>query len=214
MQPVNAINLLNSEIKKHGSILIEQELDKFFRACVKSAYAYSHMIVKDFKSHSPANFAQIVVSGEEIQDLLAHLVEKLNAELKKSYPGVSLAKDPVNQADIDISQLDSSLESFQLTQQITKKCESIIDGLVLQMFQVKANYVLDYLIARARPGEKILGENSCNNQQKKQQEKIFGQLEGLLINIKTNLKNTLIELMLQSLAGKQPIDEVLDSQIA
>jgi hypothetical protein len=214
MQSVNTFSLFNSEMKKKGILIIEQELEKFFRACVKSAKAYSHMIVKDIKSHTPANFAQIVICGEEIQDLITVLIEKLNAELKKSSPGVSLANHCVNQAEIDITQIEHSLQSFQLTQQVTRKCESIIDGLVLQMFQVKSNYVLDYLIARTRPGAKILGENSCNNQQKKQQEKIFGQLEGLLINIKTNLKNTLIELLVQSLAGKQPIDEVRDSQIA
>jgi hypothetical protein len=60
--------------------IIEEELDIFFNACIKSSHAYSLMICDNLTNHSKENFESVVISMDEILSI----IEKIYMKIEKN----------------------------------------------------------------------------------------------------------------------------------
>ncbi|PAB60382.1 hypothetical protein [Anaeromicrobium sediminis] len=168
--------------------IIEDDLDMFFNSCKKSAYAYSVMIAKDINKYDFSTFEKLVISSEEVEIIVNKIIKKLNMELERHIEYVTFNLENHNTI------LEGSINSFKITQKLTKTCEKIINiAFSKTLKNIYNNFAANFMFKKVNLGEKVLGKNSYKSQIKLQQEKIYNQIEGMLINIKVDIRNQLIE---------------------
>lgn len=181
---------------------IENELEIFFLSCKKSAYAYSCMISKDLNSYNQKTFEEIVLSPKEIECLIDNILSKINIEIKKYIDFFIIDKEYIYLLkNIDNNCiLQNTISEFKTTQKITKTCEKVIDKYISKTLKsCYSNPVSNYFIKKNNFGEKILGNNNSKNQVTKYQEKIYNQIEGILLNTKIDIRNELIKTALKNI---------------
>lgn len=173
--------------------IIEDDLDMFFNSCKKSAYAYSTMIAQDINKYNFDMFEKIVISSEEVKILIKRITQKLNIELENGM----IFNNQTTKSLQFISHkliLDDSINNYKTTQKITKTCEKCINTAFSKTIKnICNNFALNLMFKKVNIGQKILGKNSYKNVSKIQQRKINNQIEGILINIKTDIRNQLID---------------------
>ncbi|AOY74517.1 hypothetical protein [Clostridium formicaceticum] len=186
-----------NDLEKRCITMIEEDLEVFFSAYTKAAYTYSFILSKDTKGFDLATFEKMVFSNEEIEALIHRIAIKIHKEME-NHLDCSIKIDPTyccQLADADTySMLKETLEAFKITKDITKNCEKILKMFFSKTFKSICPYFpVQYMTKKINVGEKILSEKSSKKQMARHQEIIFQQVQGILLNIKINIRNRLVE---------------------
>lgn len=197
----NNVIYINENIDKYRRDLeetcincIDEETSLFFKSCFKTASAFSMMVAKDAKSYSKETFESVVVSPAEIKEL----VERINGRISREIDleeGLSVQVEP----DVNIGGsfvydhvIDRRIHDYTISNKITAVSESVIgNAFSFIIGDAFSSNIVDYLFSKAKIGEKILGENNRYSRADRFQKELLGHIEGLLINMKTKLKNDL-----------------------
>ncbi|WP_432662891.1 hypothetical protein R9X47_20175 [Wukongibacter baidiensis] len=191
-----------NQVAKLCISIIETELELFFASCKKSAYAYSLMIAKDINDYNSESFERVVLSTEEIEAFIKRLVCKINIEMSRQVGYLSINEQSINMTENTKCNmiLEETIESFRTTQKVTRTCEKIINTTLNKTFKsLCSNSAANYMFKKINFGAKIFGGNNYKSLINQHQEKIQKQIEGILINMKINIRNQLIEVVIESL---------------
>lgn len=186
--------------------IIEAEVELFFASCKKSAYAYSLMIAKDINDYSYENFERIVLSTEETRAFIKRLICKLNIEMNRQATYFNIDDKSVNMIENMgyNTVLDETIESFKTTQNVIKTCEKVINTAFTRTFKaVCSNSVANYMFKKINFGERIFGGSNYKSIIKQHQQEIHKQIDGMLTNMKINIRNHLIESVIESLQAEK-----------
>lgn len=181
--------------------LIENDINMYFSACMKSAFAYSCLAVKEIKSFDYEHFERLVLSEEEMRIVIQTVVRKLNAELQQEPADQALNNMCTSCVLEDLKNtLDDTVQSYRTTQSVTNFCEKLMNQSVSKACKSLIPIPLaNKAIGKLKLGSKLLGELNGKNQMMKQQEELYKQIQGMLINIKLDLINSLEEYVLASI---------------
>jgi hypothetical protein len=181
------------ELEDICTSIIEEELDIFFKSCIKSSHAYSIMICDNLNNHSKENFESVVISKDEILSIVEKIYMKIEKNLTEYVENINI--EDIYEEVLNASYhkfLDDSISQINLTTKIITTCESLINKICSKAFDyMNPSYFVNQFAKKINMGENLLGKNfkkSIINQ-----EKIQKQLEGILINIKLDLRNNLLE---------------------
>lgn len=193
---MNTISNYKNDVSNYIDIcvsVIEDQLDCFFNACVKSSRAYSVMICDNFNNHSKEMFESIVISRDEILALVEKIYTKIQKILRESTEPLEMENNYKETFNIDYHKfLDDNVSQIQLTTKVIKICEKLINKIYSKAFDyINPNYFIDKAVRKVNIGDKLLSKNFKKSTN--QQERIHKQLEGILINIKVDLKTSLLE---------------------
>ncbi|QUH25858.1 hypothetical protein [Serpentinicella alkaliphila] len=198
-------HILNEDnyIEKKCIAIIDEHLEMFFSGCSKAAYGYSVMISKDSRNFNLNTFESMIISKDEIEHNINNIVIKVNTEIAK-YLGCYITDDNMFTYDYSGQQicqcLNDTLEIYKVTQNITKACERTLKTIFNKAFKNICPYKPAHLLMKKiNISDKILGNNSYKNQVDVHQEKLFHQLQGLLINLKTDLRNHIVEKTIENI---------------
>ena len=194
----------DSYIEKKCIEIIDEHLEMFFNGCSKAAYGYSVMISMDSRNFNLNTFESMIISKNEIEYNINNIIIKVNKEIEK-YLGCYITDNNMLTFDYSGQQicqnLKDTLEIYKVTQNITKACERTLKTIFNKAFKNICPYKPAHiLIKKINISDKILGNNSYKNQVDVHQEKLFNQLQGLLINLKTDLRNSIIEKTVENIS--------------
>ncbi|MFL0198186.1 hypothetical protein ACJDU8_21865 [Clostridium sp. WILCCON 0269] len=188
-----------SEFERSCILLIEEELNVFFSACLRSAEIYSVMAAGKPSLHDKKIFEELVISPEAVENLIKNIMLKINKELKKDVGYIQLNYESTDLFHISSNYndfIDNTVRAFRTTQVVTKASEKIIDSVISYMFdRICPDTIINNLLKKIISGKKILGNNNLENQIERHGKLIYRQIEGFLINVKTNLRNGLIKVL-------------------
>ena len=173
---------------------IEEELGLFFKSCKKAAYVFSAMISKDPSNYSKATFEDMVVSPDEISELITRIDERISFELGivDDAKEMQYRTDGFDDLEFRNEMIDRQINEYRMTNRITKISENIITGSVsLILGDAFSSNILDYFFSKAKIAERLLENNNHDFQAERFQKEIYSHIEGALINIKTKLKDEL-----------------------
>lgn len=195
-----------NQVAKLCISMVETELEFFFASCKKSAYAYSLMIAKDINGYNNESFERIVLSTEEVEAFIKRLICKINMEMSRQVGYCNIDEQSINMAEGAKCNmvLEETIESFKTTQKITKTCEKIINTTLNKTFKrLCSNSIANYMFKKINFGEKIFGGNNYKSLINHHQEEIHKQIEGMLINMKIDIRNQLIEVIIESISNEE-----------
>jgi|GEM_PF-6969736 len=191
-------------IEKQCVCIIDEHLDIFFNACRKSAFGYSMMISKDLKAFNIETFESMVISEQEMASYIATITKKLNYELE-NYFGFLVNLEgscDCNESLVEAQMvLKETIESFSITQRLTKGCEKIMKFVFNKTINSLFPYKPLHLAAKKlNIADRVLGPNSSKGQISGYQAEIFNQIQGMLLNIKLDIRNYMLEEVYKSIS--------------
>jgi hypothetical protein len=189
------LNIFSSELEITCVELIEYELKNFFSAKSKSAYTYALIVAQNFKRHNKCNFEKIVLNHDELIFLIEDIVYKLNRQLNGL---IVIHKEKIKyESDkkiICLKPLDNTILQNKKTSDITICCEKVIDKAILKSLNLyHSGLVTDYLLKKINFGKLMFKRNSSKNQAENNKNELHNQIEGLLINIKIDIRNLILK---------------------
>lgn len=179
--------------------LIEQELNLFFNNYKKCAYSYSLMVANNLKDYNKETFEKAVISSEEIEFLIKDIIIKLEDKIQSS--DFLLEKSSFNNVVISnyLDHLNSFISQFKTTQNTLIYSEKIINAIIFKSFSsICTNPIAKFAINKASFGSKLFGNINSKKQKERFQIQISNQIDGILINIHTDIKNLLINNLIKS----------------
>lgn len=190
-------HLENKCIKK-----IEKELETFFSSRMKSAYTYSFLAAQNLHSYNCEDFEKMVFSQDELNDLLQNILTEINEEFIENIIDTQLSDSYTN--IINIKNVDNIIKdtakTFQINQKISKTCEMIMNNVFSKTLKsILPNPLTTLVVKKINFGNRFFGEYSYKGQIARQQEHIYKQLEGIIINMKTDTRNELISFTIKNL---------------
>jgi len=198
------INNENNYIENKCISIIEEHLDLFFSSCLKSTYGYSIMISNNLNIFNLQSFESMVISNKEIEEVISTILGKINAEIEKNL-GFYVEVDNVNSFNSSSLQLHKNLvdtvEIFKASQKITKFCEKTIKTFFQKAFKNLCPFrPAQHVVKQFRISSKILGNKSHATQVEIHQDKIYRQIQGMLLNLKIDIRNHLMEKTLENIS--------------
>ncbi|MFL0197151.1 hypothetical protein ACJDU8_16530 [Clostridium sp. WILCCON 0269] len=201
-----------SEFEKVYISLIEKELDVFFSTCLKSAETYSAIIANKPSLHNKEIFEQLVLSSKTIENFLENIILKVNEQFNNNANDLQINYEYVNSFDFNKYNtfLENTIKNFTTTQIVTKVSERIVDFAISSIFDMLCpDIMINNLCDKIISGKKVLHKNNLQNQVKRHDKLIYKQIEGLLINVKTNLRNQLIKVFIISINISENMEELV-----
>lgn len=173
--------------------IIKEQIDILFSGCFKSLKTYSVLVANDFKMHNKENFESMILSEQEIEFLIEKINRKVIEEIQSTI-NRNIEGNMKTKIDYDyIDNIGDFVDCLYLTDQLTKKCEKIINNNVCGIVgTITKNIAVGYLIDKIDFAEILLGDASSKKSTLSNQVKIFNKIEGILINIQNELYNQLI----------------------
>ncbi|MBC7958399.1 MAG: hypothetical protein H7X94_00905 [Vallitaleaceae bacterium] len=166
--------------------LMENELTHFFSACSKSAYAYSFMVAQNLRTHNHINFEKMVLNGNALIKLQEDLADQLNTSIG--------AFEIINDEAICLNALNLTVSQTKSTLKMTVLSEKIINQAISQTLNLfNLSFITDFSPTKINFGSLLLGKNNSKNLTKQNQEEVYNQIQGLLMNIKIDLRNLLLK---------------------
>jgi hypothetical protein len=198
--------------EKNCISVIEKELDEFFIYCIKSAHDFSSAVSNNLKSFAHEMLEKSLPPAEELKDL----IEKINTKVNEETAWDSQV-DSISFADIDPVQftkvysiLEDRIKNYIITQRTADISELIIDEALSQAVScVCPNRLVDCLVSRSRQGERILGDNNRIKHAERCRQELYKQIEGVMVNIKLQLKEQLIKECIISINKNYDFDDSL-----
>ena len=189
--------------------LIDYELTNFFSIRSRSAYNYSKIVAQNSENHSKANFEKTVLNYNELISLLNDIINKLNdyiGDCVISYEGNM--KNRFDENLILFHTLNYTVLQNETTHSITICCEEIINKAILKSLNLfHSDLISNYFLNKFDFGKLILGRNNSQILIEKYEKELYNRIEGLLINIKIDLRNMLIENITKQL--KKNLDKAI-----
>lgn len=193
--------------------IIEKKLDLFFDLRFK----YMELIADLYKNGKIKSYEDILsyinISGEEIKKL----IESIEYTLSREIIQIEFPRKPVGKENDCVSDmwrgLDDSLNEMIKTEQITGIYESIIHkslSIIIETYSI--GKILNYFLNPIGTGEFILCGHSLRKQRLRHGELLNQQLQGNLLNLKTDLRNKLVKCAVSFIAVSEHYNE--DSIVA
>lgn len=192
------------ELEESYISYIEEEIDSYFESCMNAANSFALMVAKDLQSYSKEAFETMVLAPKHVNAL----IHKINNRIYREMDMDVKTFEKINTYSLDFGQYDRILarriRDYKGTQQITKWSEDIItNSFSYTMGDACSSNIVDYAVSKMKLGEKILGQNSNKGQIEKRHQQLYNHIEGMLINMKTKLKNDVIGNWLQLIHGEK-----------
>ncbi len=191
--------------------IIEEKLNHFFDTKIKLIKSLYDLYISGSIRTSKEILTNLQLSDREIIELTETIEYTIRQEINQA--------DLLNNTDINIQNylldikknIDYDIRVMTKTEQITGIYESILHKALSDIIDTfSVGKILNYIITPINLGEIVLGSHSHRKQMVKHGEILAGQIQGNLLNLKTDLRNELIKSALASVAA---LDNYLDDSI-
>lgn len=176
--------------------IIEKELDDFFNSCFISAYQLSEIISEDTDNICDGLFEKKVVSSEDITSLISRINEIICGEI--GIDNENIEYEFLNTKEIySLNSYNDFIlkkgREYRITHYTAHLAENVINNSFSHILgKCTSNNIVDFVSGYAGVGKWVLGKNHKSELTKKFQKNIYQYLKGMLINLKTIIKNELI----------------------
>lgn len=185
-----------NEIEDSCSLIIERELELFFEFAKKAAYSYSLTVSKNLRNADIDSFKELVLSESDIEKTVNNILFHINNEIKKhiSYSDIDISLEDLNKYDENIGILENTFMEYKDLQILNNISEYILNSVINEAVKkLSPGFYVDLIIKKANLTEFLLGFNSSKRQTRLYAEQIYAQIQGILINIKTDIRNEISE---------------------
>jgi hypothetical protein len=194
--------LINNETVKNGTFLlqercmdiIEAELSLFFEEKLETAQLIPALFCNGSINSVEDIFKFIRLSEDEMESHMKNILNLLQIEMNDRD---GQDNTPVIEDNILVELktiLQDDLKEMKKTERAAGICEKIVnESLAIIFDKYMSGIFTDCILKQLKPGENLLGLYSLKKQKQKHGELLFHQVQGFLLNLKTDIRNHLTE---------------------